>query len=350
MKHLVIGDIHGYHRNLRNFLTSMEVIDKKGHAINRDEWKVICTGDLIDGNMNRQGDIKNLEYALEWFDAVCLGNHEFAFLGGHEFGNRRKYDRKTLNLLTNLVDVGLYVPAYLIEGGPAGDFLAVHGGFSKKFGFDTAADAYEYLRVMWEVSDVLESEIAVFNWQGPARGYSLSDPTGGIFELDWSESRNTSFNQIVGHSTHYDGPIHKQYVNHSTGEVTNHWNIDVGGKGGKCVGGIVIDDVAGTVDPAFWGDRKWDGANKKYHYPKSTAKTDLGDQSLIKIVEHIGVPVGKELVPVHETKIPYKGERLFTDVPLVVDDVAVEILDDPEILEVYRQEVSRGSQGQRVLH
>jgi hypothetical protein len=53
----------------------MEVINKKGQATNRDEWKVYCTGDLIDGNINRQGDILNLEYASEWFDAVCLGNH-----------------------------------------------------------------------------------------------------------------------------------------------------------------------------------------------------------------------------------------------------------------------------------
>jgi hypothetical protein len=241
----------------------------------------------------------------------------------------------------------------LIPGGSTGDYLAVHGGFSNKFGFNTAADAYEYIKVMWEVSDVIRTEIAIFDWQGPARGFGYSDPTGGIFELDWSEPRNILFNQVVGHSTHYDGPIHKQYVDKQSGEITNHWNIDIGGKGGQCAGGIVIDDVAGTVEPAFWGSRKWDGANKKYHFPKADAQKKLGDSDRITIIEAINdKSKSKVLKALPAGQKEFTTDELFQQIPLVdLDDVDIRILDDPDVLAVYQEEVERMSNPDvRLLH
>jgi hypothetical protein len=113
---LVVGDNHGFHHNLRKLLVQEGVIDKKGHAINRDEYKVYCTGDLIDGEINRAGDILNLQYMEEWFDAVCIGNHEYAFLGGRDFGTKRKHDRETVRLLLQRLDEGLLVPSIVVEG------------------------------------------------------------------------------------------------------------------------------------------------------------------------------------------------------------------------------------------
>jgi hypothetical protein len=198
LKHLVVGDVHGFHRNLRDFLREQNVIDKKGNPINRDNTKVYCTGDLIDGVMNRQGDFLNLEYASRWFDAVCLGNHEMAFIGSRTFSGKRRQDRRFVNRILRLVDDGLFVPAILIPGGAYGNFLATHAGFSDYFGFETAEDAYQYLNVMWEVAPALDEEIAVFDWQGVMRSsYHYGDPTGGIFELDWMKIEMVNLIRLV---------------------------------------------------------------------------------------------------------------------------------------------------------
>lgn len=359
MKHLIIGDVHGYHRILRKFLTEQGVIDKKGNRINRDEFKVYCTGDLCDGNINRQGDLLNMEYAAEWFDAVCLGNHEYGFMGGKHYSGKRKHDRKFLSKLLDLVDAGVYVPAILIPGGDYGDFLAVHGGFSEHFGFDTAQDAYEYIKVMWDIAPSLNEEIAIFDWQGAARAGSTyyCDPTGGIFELDWAEDRNTKFNQIVGHTHHYEGPIMKEYEEHGT----YHWNVDVGGKQGKGVGGVIVDDVESSVTPVFYGERytsyksttstyknvpvysspNKDRASKDpkvtiketWKNGKSTAEIILSDAST-KLLET------RETKELNESKA---AELLWKELDISdLDQTVVEILDDPDVLEVYLEETRRG--------
>lgn len=358
MKHLVIGDVHGYHRNLRKFLTDQGVIDKKGNRINRDEFKVYCTGDLADGNINRQGDLLNLEYAREWFDAVCLGNHEYGFLGGKHYSGKRKHDRKLLSKLIDLIDEGVYVPAILIPGGSYGDFLAVHGGFADEFGFDNAKDAYEYIKTMWDIAPSLNEEIAIFDWQGALRSGTTyyCDPTGGIFELDWNESRNTKFNQVVGHTHYSEGPMHKLYDD----DNTVHWNVDVAGKQGRGLGGIIIDDVAGSVTPVFWGERKTPTVTYT-SYPGNTKKTtvkknnvsDSWSKPKISIKETV-----KEGKKVHEVILNDKqletreirelnesqaAELLWKELDISdLDQTAIEILDDPDILEVYLADINRG--------
>ena len=322
IRHLIIGDVHGYHRNLRAFLVHMNVINKKGEAINRDKWKVYCTGDLIDGGTNRAGDILNMEFAPEWFDQVCLGNHEMAFIGGHDFGSRRKHDRKTLELLLDLIDREIYTPSILVD-----NYLLVHGGFSARFGFNNAADAHEYIKVMWKLAPDHDGEIAVFDWQGQARGYIYGgDVTGGIFELDWTENRNTSFNQVVGHSTQYDGPISKNYP-----DSVDHWNIDVGGKTGKSIGGIIVDDVAKTTESVFWGERHSWGKSSYTTYPPKVASPAVTPAPKSALVG-VGSPTIKD--------------RLFRDIRIEdfdsLDKIDIEIINDPEILEVYRSEVARG--------
>lgn len=357
MKHLVVGDSHGQHRNLRKFLQVQGVIDKKGNAVNRDEFKVYCTGDLIDGGVNRQGDMANMDYAPEWFDAVVLGNHEMAFIGGHEYSSRRKHDRQTSDKLLELIDKGIYVPATLIPGGPLGDFLGVHGGFSSEFGFDNAADAYQYINVMWELAAGTGDEIAIFDWQGPGRGYyNYCDPVGGIFELDWSEKRNTKFNQVVGHSIFYDGPIVAQY-----GDVT-HWNVDVGAKVGKGQGAVVIDDVEGSVTPIYWGERYTIGKTKKYYFTENKVEKEAERQlSLVngimrhpeyedkiqKIIDDVDRELALELEKQDDGSYAYpgtndRGSEFFREIGIAdLDDTYIELIDDPEILEVYMQEVGR---------
>lgn len=310
----------------------MNVINKKGEAINRDKWKVYCTGDLIDGGTNRAGDILNMEYAPEWFDAVCLGNHEMAFIGGHDFGSRRKHDRKTLNLLLELIDQDIYVPSILID-----DYLLVHGGFTSRFGFESAADAHEYIKVMWKLAPDFDGEIAIFDWQGVARSYGYGDNAGSIFELDWHESRNKNFHQVVGHSTHYDGPILKEC---GKDDKIQHWNIDIGGKSGKCIGGIIYDDVSKEVEEVFWGERAG---------YKSTIKTTAWNASKANPVESPKKPlIGTVAKPVVSKPVPVGtsvAAKLFKGIRVEdfdnLDEIDIKIINDPEIIEAFNNAIAK---------
>lgn len=249
MKHLIVGDNHGYHHNLRKLLLQEGVINKKGAAINRDEFKVYCTGDLIDGEINRAGDILNLQLMEEWFDAVCIGNHEYAFLGGRDFGTRRKHDRETVRLLLQRLDAGKLVPSMVVKG-----HLLTHSGLSKEFDFRTAEDANEFIHAMWDAAPEYEKEIAIFDWKNNSEYvYNSSDPTSGIFNLAWKKDRNENFPQVMGHTIITNGPIRQEQ---DTGHV--HYNIDVGAKEGKAVGGIIIDDESDEITSVFWGERKYD--------------------------------------------------------------------------------------------
>jgi hypothetical protein len=248
---LVVGDNHGFHHNLRKLLVQEGVIDKKGHAINRDEYKVYCTGDLIDGEINRAGDILNLQYMEEWFDAVCIGNHEYAFLGGRDFGTKRKHDRETVRLLLQRLDEGLLVPSIVVEG-----HLLTHAGLSKEFDFKTPEDANEFIHAMWDAAPYTDETIAILDWKNNTDTfYSSSDPTSGIFNLAWKKDRNPNFGQIVGHTIFTNGPIMQKQED---SEIL-HFNIDVGAKEGKAQGGIVIEKGMETRS-IFWGERKYDNS------------------------------------------------------------------------------------------
>lgn len=343
MKHLVVGDVHGFHTNLRNFLFDTKVIDTSGNRIDRENLRVYCVGDLIDGDYNRSGDILNLEFAEEWFDAVCIGNHEFAFLGGKDFGTRRKHDRKTMRLLLNLIDKGVYVPAALIK-----DTLVVHGGFSERFAFENAPDAFEYIRVMWELSPDLDDDIAIFDWSGSARSVSYGDPTGGIFQLDWTEKRNSNFSQIVGHSTYYTGPVAKEYDNQIV-----HWNVDVGAKVGKCIGGITLDDVTGEIETLFYGERNSDGfvKAKKTYPPTGEVMTfdPKAEKEPLQITPATKSEKKNASGKKHGSPTQESLSETLTILPIAdLTDIDLTIITDPEILQVYRDEVKRGNKNTKL--
>lgn len=368
MKHLIVGDIHGYHHNLRKFLLAHGAINRKGERINRDELKVYSVGDLIDGEVNRQGDILNLEYAPEWFDAVCIGNHEYAFMGGKEFGGRRKHDRKTLNLLLNLIDDQIYVPAIIAHG-----HLLTHGGLAEHFGFLSVEDAYEYINIMWNMAPDIKSEVALFDWTGKD-DTAYGDPTSGIFYLDWTAKRNFHFPQIVGHSTYYTGPIEKKFEN-----GIKHWNIDIGAKVGHGVGGVVIDEADDSITPIFWGERYLDQSKNKKMYPLQGEKMQVfitesegkkhfltqgesGKKFPIVGNTHTGARNGygistiptpkfsqKELPPAKDYVEGDMAEIHLHRFPVEsLGDVQAVVLDDPEIMQVYRDSITEGKRNLRL--
>ena len=312
-----MGDVHGYHQNLRKLLVQEKVINKKGAPINRDEFRVYCTGDLIDGGYNRQGDILNLRFAASWFDGICLGNHEMAFLGVSSFNGRRKYDRETLKLLLELLDLGIYTPSLVVD-----DYLLVHAGFAPEWGFDNTQDAHAYIQGMWELQAETDFEIPIFDWKSPYRNAWSKDPTGSIFDLDWNDDRNWKIPQIVGHSSYYNGPIQKQYDN---GIV--HWNIDTGGKSGKGLGGVIIDET-GEIEIVYWGERYDYGVSRKY------ASNGNGETVAVDIKTKTTVsPYGKNFTIIKPEK--KQGSLSLDD----MDRVDIHIIEDPAVLEAYKEEL-----------
>src|SRR6476646_490385 len=184
----------------------------------------------------------------EWFDAVCIGNHEYAFLGGRDFGTRRKHDRETVRLLLQNLDKGKLVPSTVVNG-----HLLTHAGLSEEFDFQKAEEANDFIHAMWDAAVEEEGTIAIFDWKNNSdyTGYTTADPTSGIFNRAWKKERNVNFPQVVGHTIFTNGPIQK------TEDDVIHYNIDVGAKEGKSQGGIIINDEDNSVVSVYWGDRKY---------------------------------------------------------------------------------------------
>ncbi len=244
MKSIVIGDVHGHFSNLRSLLIEKGAINENNERINRDSLKVYCSGDLVDGGFNRAGDMLILEHAEEWFDGVAVGNHEWSFLGGDDFGGCRKKDRELALGLLQLEAKGVYRPALLVE-----NWLVVHAGLADRWSFRSEADALAAIEFNWTLAKEERDETPMLDWIGRVRAGKWGNPCGGIFWLDWEEDRNKHINQIVGHSTIPSGPVDINYIQ----EGTTHWNIDVGGKHGHGLGGVEIEN--GVATPFHWGSR-----------------------------------------------------------------------------------------------
>lgn len=266
MRNLIIGDVHGHFDNLRKMLLEHGAINEKNERINRDTLSVYSTGDLVDGGVNRMGDLLILQYAREWFDAIVIGNHELPFFGGVSFLGLRKHDRELTRQLLQLEHEGVYVPSAVVE-----DFLLVHAGLSDRWSFKTAQDANDVIHTFWNQSEDDNKEIPMLDWVGPGRS-KVADPVGGIFWLDWTENRNRNINQVVGHSTYTHGPI----IQSNGAEGTEHWNIDVGGKYGTALGGIMVEAGQPTL-PVFWGSRS---VVNSYHWHQGGSGIDVLDDDV----------------------------------------------------------------------
>lgn len=283
MKHLIIGDVHGNFGNLREFLIEQGAIDEHNRRINKDTLKVYCSGDLIDGHYNRQGDLMLLALADQWFDKIAIGNHEWSFCGGMDFGGCRRHDRDIILGVNQLIAREIYVPAFVVE-----DYLVVHAGLADRWGFYTAQDACEAIQFAWDNVKAEDDENLLFDGIGPLRAGKFADECGGIFWCDWEEPRNRKINQIVGHSTYPEGPLCMKYHN----SETEHWNIDVGGKTGLCLGGVVIEN--GTATPVFWGQRfrfksEWEDSseNSDSRTPGDAGSDEEYDEILGRIADEL---------------------------------------------------------------
>lgn len=238
MNYIILGDVHGHIDNIREFLNEEGIL--VGDERIDFDTKVYSVGDLWDGMFNKEGDHELLTYAPMWFDKVVIGNHEYAFMGGPSFGER-KWDHALRAGLLDLEDEGFLVPSLRM-----GKYLVIHGGISDRLPFGDEDHAHRFITEIWNDIDGRENLAeTLFDWIGPSRrGYN---PYGGIIWQGWEDPYNEKLNQIVGHTPYNYGPISREFEN---GKV--HWNIDGNGKSGKIVTGLRYDDETDEAQPFRW--------------------------------------------------------------------------------------------------
>lgn len=248
----VFGDVHGQIGLLKGLLLKAGLLERIGETAQfrrcgrRDlAARVISIGDLVDGRQFFDwADRRLLEVAPEWMDCALVGNHELSFLGGLEFSGI--WDDEAHSLRRRLVELeqaGFYVPA-LVEGRT----LLTHAGLSSSFPYESAVAALQGILACWR------SERAEMLVSGCSDQYGRGgiDPAGGICWLDWGEQRNPRFSQIVGHSI-LDLPEPSQL---ELGEGIVHTNLDLGGKHGKRLAGVFLED--GRITNAVVFERECD--------------------------------------------------------------------------------------------
>jgi hypothetical protein len=232
MKTIVIGDVHGQIDLLRSFMRSQNLIDENDERIDT-ATRVISVGDLVDASTKRwHGDEQTIAKADKWFDKVCIGNHEkWVF---DKVADTMEFTASPLLApkLNALERDGIYVPGVVEQ-----DWLITHAGVGSKWDFKTPEEALVSIYECWldnqHLWDLIEDV-------GPGR--KGRDEQGGILWHDWDEPWNPHFNQIVGHTPIPSGPTRSR--DKKTGAI--RWNVDLGAKGGKGIGAVVIEGGRAT--------------------------------------------------------------------------------------------------------
>lgn len=225
MRTFIVGDTHG---NFDLIDGLFENLEKAGGFVD-DENTVtlkVHIGDLINGVGENTADILVLEKGRELFDMIILGNHEYPYFGGPAFSGFR-HDSQIKRELHRLYEDRILVPSLWIEG----NWLATHAGLNRDYGFEGANVASKMINDRFD----LDPTDSLFSAIGRKRGGS--DRFGGILWADVSEPKHGAFHQIFGHTPMLDGPT---IVTDDAGFM--RVNIDIGGKLGASLGGMMIVD------------------------------------------------------------------------------------------------------------
>ena len=230
-KTLIVGDIHGDYRNMLNLLQKVGATTGDKYATERAEgWRLIQIGDLVHCGKPRGKDFPGvddvlcLEYGLELFDDLLIGNHELPFLYPRSqfeaFHGSLRYGEILNKLYENRQR---FTPATAAHG-----YLVTHAGWA--YNSDKERPAEEHAEVLcdrfYERVDTTRP-VPVFDAIGHMRG-GFGDH-GGIFWCDWSELKS-NIPQIVGHSPGKE-----------VRQKGQHWCVDVGAALSKRVCGLLHD-------------------------------------------------------------------------------------------------------------
>lgn len=216
MRTLLIPDVHGDVDVTRGLLIRADVSLKPQERV-EDDVRVIQLGDLANCVLESVGaDYRILTFALEWFDTVLVGNHEYPYFGGPKFAGFH-YDRGVSNALFGLDERGILKPCALV-----GETLLTHAGVADEFGMSNVRSLRNVINSAWRNE---RSTAPILTQIGERRGGRSKE--GGIMWSDWDESR-APIRQVHGHSQRLDGPWTRTGEVCYGGKPSWAWNIDVG--------------------------------------------------------------------------------------------------------------------------
>ena len=234
MQHIILPDLHGQTDVVK---PALELLGALADGKRVEGFTITQVGDLIDGSgTSKHADWDALDLVHDGtIDTFLVGNHEYPFLRGTSGAGTwagYRYNPITRDKLRALLDAGRLRAATAIEG-----TLLTHAGlvpeFAEKYGLESAQDAADTIEALWQE----DPSLPIFKRIGQARGGFAE--TGGVLWSDFDEKRCLRFSQVHGHSP-YMTPYAKWA---SDGSRRFALNIDTGmGKGGKVLGGALIDD------------------------------------------------------------------------------------------------------------
>lgn len=197
MKNVIISDIHGDYKKLKELLMKRGIIDEKGKRIIEEEDKrIISIGDLAScSEDDLNGDLKCLRKVGIWIDVLLMGNHEYPYINPMITWSKFHYYKKIHEELLRIDSEKRLQPAIVVK-----DYLVSHAGWDK--------DNHPYINTATEALNAIQDRLSYEGWSNrwfSAIGKSRTDNQyapkhGGILWEDFNDLRS-SFPQIVGHTS-----------------------------------------------------------------------------------------------------------------------------------------------------
>lgn len=192
---LGVSDVHGDVERLEKLLRTLGVTDASGERI-PGRGRVIQLGDLVDGR--RAGDYDALVLGQRVFDAIVIGNHEAALLGGPTFDGMLMAKPEIRDGLRSMARRG-----QLVVAERAGDVLLSHAGVSAGHGL--ASDPAQVVSALedpfYEFCGRESEQDPLLFAIDPRRGGAGA--RGGVLWQDWASLLTDpapGYRQLVGHS------------------------------------------------------------------------------------------------------------------------------------------------------
>lgn len=231
MRTIVVGDLHGDHRNCYHLLRREGVIDPNGER--EPGWRVVQVGDLIHGGHHEHERDLIMTKKLGWFDVVLVGNHEAPHVwpeaGFERFAGMTPVPTRVTHVLRGCKAASV-----------VGDHLVTHAGLQPLLAVQlgvpaSARGAAAFLNERWRQRTRTTRHDPLFDWIGRRRGGDNAD--GGVLWNDWRDlawSADWPVKQIVGHT-----PRPTLFEQDPTGHL---WCVDAGAALSGSVAALIVDD------------------------------------------------------------------------------------------------------------
>ncbi len=225
MKYVIISDVHGQYKALKQALIDAGVLNEEGKRYTDADNRcfTISIGDLANcAGDKEERDVKCLQKIGDWIDVLIMGNHEYGYFNQFACFNGFEFDQRVKDELKRIDAEGRLKPSYVAK-----DILISHAGWDKSLHpyINNAKDAHNY------ILDKLSREgwrSPIFSAVGKTRSnHNPREPKhGGILWEDFNDLRSP-FPQIVGHTSRKRVRVKKNAICIDAGRTARPTIIEV---------------------------------------------------------------------------------------------------------------------------